>query len=56
MPPEDNGELPYAYKSSVMGAPLEFHLAPDALEWRKGGIAGRTPYRGIRHIRVHFAQ
>ena len=28
-----------------MGAPLEFHLAPDALEWRKGGMAGRTPYR-----------
>ena len=54
MPPEDNGELRYAYKSSVMGAPLEFHLAPDALEWRKGGIAGRTPYRGIRRIRLSF--
>src|SRR6185503_2773268 len=38
----DSGAFAYVYKSSLMGAPLEFHLAPDALEWRKGGIGGRT--------------
>jgi hypothetical protein len=54
MSPVDGGEFAYAYKSSLMGAPLEFHLTPDALEWRKGGIAGRTPYRGVRRIRLSF--
>src|ERR1044072_1050540 len=50
----DGGELSYVYKSSLMGAPLEFPLAPDALEWRKGGIAGRTPYGAVRRIRLSF--
>ncbi|HKS62677.1 MAG TPA: hypothetical protein VJT13_13315 [Xanthobacteraceae bacterium] len=50
----DGGEFSYAYKSSLMGAPLEFHLAPDALEWRKGGMAGRTPYGSIRRVRLSF--
>ena len=50
----DSGEFSYAYKSSLMGAPLEFQLAPDALEWRKGGYAGRVPYGDIRRIRLSF--
>ena len=50
----DSAEFSYAYKSSLMGAPFEFRLAPDALEWRKGGIAGRTPYGRIRRIRLSF--
>ena len=50
----DSGAFAYVYKSSLMGAPLEFHLAPDALEWRKGGIAGRTPYGSVRRIRLSF--
>jgi len=50
----DSGEFAYAYKSSLMGAPLEFHLTSDALEWRKGGIAARTPYRDVRRIRLSF--
>jgi len=50
----DSGAFAYVYKSSLMGAPLEFHLAPDALEWRKGGMAGRTPYRDVRRIRLSF--
>ena len=54
MPPENNDDLHYAYKSSLMGAPLEFQLTPEALEWRKGGMSGRTSYRGIRRIRLSF--
>jgi len=50
----DSAEFSYAYKSSLVGAPLEFQLAPDALEWRKGGIAGRTPYGSVRRIRLSF--
>jgi hypothetical protein len=50
----DSDEFSYVYKSSLMGAPLEFHLASDALEWRKGGMASRTPYRSVRRIRLSF--
>ncbi len=50
----EGSEFRYAYKSSVMGAPLEFNLAPDALEWRKGGYAGRTPYGSVRRLRLSF--
>ena len=52
--PSENSEFRYAYKSSLMGAPLEFHLAPDALEWRKGGYAGRAPYGSVRRVRLSF--
>ena len=44
----------YAYKSSLMGAGFEFRLAIDALEWRRGGQAGRVPYDRIRRIRLSF--
>jgi hypothetical protein len=49
-----DGGLTYAYKSSLLGAPNEFQLAPDALEWRRGGYAGRTPYDRIRRIRLSY--
>jgi len=44
----------YAYKSSLMGAPFEFRLAPDALEWSRGAAKGRVPYRNIRRLRLGF--
>src|SRR5215510_3964585 len=36
--PDDTASAPpdYAYKPSLMGAPMEFRLAEDALEWRRG--------------------
>ncbi len=48
------GDLAYAYKASLMGAPFEFRLAHDALEWSKGGFEGRTPYGKIRRMRMSF--
>jgi hypothetical protein len=44
----------YAYKPSLMGAPWEFRLAPDALEWRIGRHQGRTPYTRIARVRLSF--
>jgi hypothetical protein len=44
----------YAYKPSLMGAPWEFKLAPDALEWRIGRHQGRTPYTRIARVRLSF--
>ena len=47
-------DLEYAFKASLMGAPMEFRLAPDALEWRRGSAAGRVAYDRIRRIRLSF--
>jgi hypothetical protein len=47
-------DLAYSYKPSLMGAPYEFRLHPDALEWRLGPRAGRVPYRAIRRVRLSF--
>jgi hypothetical protein len=49
-----DGDPVYVYKPSLVGAPLEFRLAADAFEWRKGRHAGRTPYDRIRRIRLSF--
>lgn len=54
MPESDSDEPVYAYKPSLMGAPFEFRLGPDALEWRKGTFAGRSPYGHIRRVRMSF--
>ena len=47
-------DIAYAYKASMMGAPLEFRLTPTALEWSRGSARGRTPYDRIRRIRLGF--
>jgi len=52
--PSTINEFCYAFKSSLIGAPMELQLAEDALEWRKGSAAGRLPYRRIRRIRLSF--
>ena len=50
----DAADIVYAYKPSLMGAPFEFRLTPDAFEWSRGGTTGRTPYDRIRRIRLAF--
>jgi hypothetical protein len=47
-------DINYAYKPSLMGAPFEFRLTRDALEWSRGSSNGRTPYGRIRRIRLSF--
>ena len=51
----DGGEDPvYIHKPSLMGAPWELHLRPDALEWRTGRHEGRIPYARVRRVRLSF--
>ena len=50
----DRGDPAYAYKPSLLGAPWEFRLTPDALEWSIGRHQGRTPYDRIARIRLSF--
>jgi hypothetical protein len=47
-------DLVYVYKPSLMGAPWEFRLAPDALVWQAGRRSGRIAYPRIRRIRLSF--
>jgi hypothetical protein len=47
-------EFCYAFKSSLIGAPLELQLTDDALEWRKGSARGHAPYGRIRRVRLSF--
>jgi len=49
------GEDPvYRYKPSLMGAPWELRLGPDALAWQVGRHEGRIAYGGIRRVRLSF--
>jgi hypothetical protein len=50
----DGGELRYAYRSSLLGAPCEFALKPDALEWQIGRRSGRVRYDRVRSVRLSF--
>jgi hypothetical protein len=47
-------EFTYTYKSSLIAAPFEFRLAPDALHWGKGRTTGRTLYSQIRRVRLSY--
>lgn len=54
-PPDSAGEdMAYAYKPSLMGAPFEFWLRPQALEWRAGRHGGRIAYGDIRRLRLSY--
>lgn len=44
----------YAYKPSLFGAPWEFRLAADALEWQAGSRQGRVDYRNICRLRLSY--
>jgi hypothetical protein len=56
MPPEQDpdGDPSYVHKPSLMGAPFELWLRPDALEWRAGRREGRIPYARVTRIRLSF--
>jgi hypothetical protein len=44
----------YIHKPSLMGAPWELRLRPEALEWRTGRHDGRIPYTRITRVRLSF--
>lgn len=50
----ESGDPVYVYKPSLLGAPHEFRLAPDAFVWRVGGRTGSAPYRDIRRLRLSY--
>jgi len=48
------GDPAYAYKPSVMGAPHQFALRPDGLQWQIGRRSGLLLYDRIRRVRLSF--
>lgn len=44
----------YAFKPSLIGAPSQFRLEPEALHWDIGRLSGRIPYDRIHRVRMSF--
>ncbi len=44
----------YAYRPSLLGAPHQFVLRDDRIEWTAGSKSGRVLYRDIRRMRLSF--
>jgi hypothetical protein len=49
-----NGELSYSFKASAFGAPWEFTLKPEGLEWCVGARTRLLLYKDIRRVRLSF--
>jgi hypothetical protein len=50
----DGDSLAYAYRPSLLGAPTEFRLTGEALDWRSGSRSGHIPLRDVRLLRMSF--
>jgi hypothetical protein len=44
----------YAYRPSLLGAPWEFTLKSDGIDWTAGSKSGHVPFRNIRRMRMSF--
>jgi hypothetical protein len=44
----------YSYRPSVLGAPWEFRLTGDGIEWVAGRKSGRMAFRDVRCVRLSF--
>jgi hypothetical protein len=50
-PPSD---LAYAYRPSLLGAPIEFRLKGEVLDWSAGSRSGHVPLHNVRLVRMSF--
>jgi hypothetical protein len=44
----------YSYRPSVLGAPREFRLTGDGIDWAAGRKSGRIPFRDVRRLRMSY--
>ncbi len=44
----------YSYRPSLLGAPVEFRLRGDVLDWTSGRRSGHIPLRDVRFVRMSF--
>ena len=53
--PSQPGEpFAYTYRPSVLGAPREFSLAGDGIDWAVGRKSGHIPFRAVRRLRMSY--
>jgi hypothetical protein len=50
----DDPGLSFAYKPSLFGAPCEFLLRQDGLQWHMSNFRGFIPYRDVRRVRMSY--
>lgn len=50
----DADSLAYAYRPSLVGAPTEFRLTGDAIDWTSGRRSGHVPLHNVRLVRMSF--
>ena len=48
------GNAVYAYRPSLLGAPWEFKLVGDGIDWSTGSKAGHIPFRTVRRLRLSY--
>lgn len=44
----------YSYRPSLLGAPWEFKLSDNGIDWIAGARSGRVPFRNIRRLRMSY--
>jgi hypothetical protein len=52
--PTGGDNTAYAFRPSLLGAPWQFKLADNGIEWVKGQRSGRIAYRDVRRLRMSF--
>src|SRR6266568_3135620 len=50
----DGVVVTYTYRPSLLGAPWEFKLTGNAIEWRAGRQSGRTTLDQVRFVRLSY--
>jgi hypothetical protein len=50
----DVSSLAYSYRPSLLGAPREFKLTHEGIEWTAGSRTGRVAFRDIRRVRMSY--
>jgi len=52
--PAGESAVAYAYRPSLLGAPWEFTLTGDGINWVVGSKSGRVPFRNVRRLRMSY--
>jgi hypothetical protein len=50
----EEGAIAYAYRPSVLGAPVELRLGADAIDWTAGAKSGHMALRDVRLVSMSF--
>ncbi len=53
-PAQPSDDIGYLYRPSLLGAPMEFHLRGETLDWSSGRRSGRLHLRDVRMVRLSF--